>query len=61
MNNEERSALNFYLTKLKCEVEDFIEDYAEDLTPEIEEYYEGIIEEINDILIFSIEGDDLDD
>lgn len=61
MNNDERSALNFYLTKLKCEVEDFIEDYAEDLTPEIEEYYEGIIEEINDILIFSIEGDDLDD
>lgn len=61
MNNDERSALNFYLTKLKCEVEDFIENYAEDLTPEIEEYYEGIIEEINDILIFSIEGDDLDD
>ena len=62
MTNEEKAELNYLLTKLRCEIQDFMADNELDIEPFTEMKYEEIIEEINDIMRFSIiEGDDKND
>lgn len=54
MTNEEKAELNYLLTKLRCEIQDFMTDNELDIEPFTEMKYEEMIEEINDIMKISI-------
>lgn len=54
MTNEEKAELNYLLTKLRCEIQDFMADNELDISPFTEMKYEEIIEEINDIMKISM-------
>ena len=55
MTNDEKAELNYLLTKLRCQIEDFM--LQDGVTPKIEKDYEEIIYMINYLLRFSIKGD----
>lgn len=54
MKYEEIIELNRLLTKLRCEIQKFMVSSDEAIPPSIEFEYDMIIDEINDILRFSI-------
>jgi hypothetical protein len=62
MSNEEKAELNYLLTKLRCQIQEFVAKSNFDMSPFIEMKYEKLIEEINDIMQLSIlEGGEKND
>lgn len=62
MSNEEKAELNYLLTKLRCQIQEFIVKSNFDMSPFVEMKYEKLIEEINDIMQLSIlEGGEKND
>lgn len=62
MSNEEKAELNYLLTKLRCQIQDFIVESGEDIPPTTELEWELMIDKINDIMKFSIiDGGDNND
>lgn len=58
MTDIEKASLNYYLTMLRSRILTILIEQGKDMTPEIENEYEKIIDEINDIMkINLIEGD----
>lgn len=62
MSNEEKAELNYLLTKLRCQIQDFIVESGADIPPTTELEWDLMIDKINDIMKFSIiEGGDNND